>query len=69
LALIVNLKKCFEAVVKYYFLLGYGAGLHTENPDWIATKTWHKDLQKACDGLIEEQTKERERKSEKLPRL
>ncbi|CAO2649210.1 Nn.00g065950.m01.CDS01 [Neocucurbitaria sp. VM-36] len=43
----------FSAAVKFYFMLGREAGLFTADPGFQFSKSWARDLQGACDDLIE----------------
>lgn len=42
----------FIAVVKWYFLLGFRAGTFDEDPGFLITTSWRRDLQGACEELI-----------------
>ncbi|KAF2854203.1 hypothetical protein T440DRAFT_514933 [Plenodomus tracheiphilus IPT5] len=59
----------FIAAVKYYFLLGWEAGLYDERPAFKITNSWVAGLQGACDDLIkanvEMETEKREAKEVK----
>lgn len=43
----------FTAVVKWYFVLGYRKGLFGQDPGFEPTASWIKNMQSACNDLIE----------------
>jgi hypothetical protein len=51
----------FTAVVKWYFLLAFGAGEFDEDPGFNVTESWRKELQSACDELIAAPQREQQR--------
>lgn len=48
----------FVAVVKWYYLLGYRTGMYDEDPGFSPNSSWRRDLQGACNELIEEMENE-----------
>mgnify|MGYP004511655761 CR=1 FL=1 len=52
----------FTAVVKWYFVLAFRAGVFDEDPGFSLTTSWRRDLQGACDELIAAPEKDARRK-------
>ncbi len=42
-----------SVVAKFYFKLGFEAGLYSEDPGFQVTETWKKHLRAACDDLLD----------------